>query len=517
MFRIPGPASYMTPLDFFLLLDCTGTDPSLYKMKGFVTGEKFYPTIAALRSAFVAGELAMEYDQTMDADWALVDYKPELGVRALEDKLAPATLEIGGKRYKVDETNQYVEYMGWSFYIAFSRTLGVMFYDIKFKGERILYELSMQEATAQYGGNQPKAANTVYHDTYYSLGAEMGTLIEGYDCPWGSTFWNLTYHSGNGSVINTNSLCIFEADMNFPLSRHRTGASNDYGFSKLGTVKGAQLIVRAIATVGNYDYMFDYGFHMDGSLEVSVRASGYLQSSFYYPTQGKWGPRIQQATQGSLHDHIITFKGDFDILGTGNSLQVSELKVVNQSQPWFPELGVFEQMELDVSIMQDEKQFNWAPNNQAMYVVLNPNATNAWGELRGYRIVPGRSDIHLSTLGSPWSLKNSEFAKTHLAVSRQHDTEVFANSVQNANLPSAPQQDFTKFFDGEDIENEDLVVWFNLGMHHFTRSEDVPVCVSITSPVTLLTIFRSLSTRKLTVASCLLPRTSSIEHKMGTC
>jgi primary-amine oxidase len=184
MFRIPGPASYMTPLDFFLLIDCTGTDPSLYKMKGFVTGEKFYPTIAALRSAFDAGELGMEYDQTLDADWALVDYKSELGVRDLESRLAPATLEIGGKRYKVDEKNQYVEYMGWSFYIAFSRTLGVMFYDIKFKGERILYELSMQEATAQYGGAQPKAANTVYHDTYYSLGIEMGTLVEGFDCPW---------------------------------------------------------------------------------------------------------------------------------------------------------------------------------------------------------------------------------------------------------------------------------------------------------------------------------------------
>jgi primary-amine oxidase len=184
MFRIPGPASYMTPLDFFLIIDCTGTDPSLYKMKGFVTGEKFYSTVAELRSAFEAGELGMEFDQTLDADWALVDYKPELGVRELEDRLAPATLEIGGKRYKVDEKNQYVEYMGWSFYVAFSRTLGVMFYDIKFKGERILYELSMQEATAQYGGNQPKAANTVYHDTYYSLGMEMGTLVEGYDCPW---------------------------------------------------------------------------------------------------------------------------------------------------------------------------------------------------------------------------------------------------------------------------------------------------------------------------------------------
>jgi primary-amine oxidase len=58
--------------------------------------------------------------------------------------------------------------------------------------------------------------------------------------------------------------------------------------------------------------------------------------------------------------------------------------------------------------------------------------------------------------------------------------------VQNANLPAAPQQDFTKFFDGESIEDEDLVVWFNLGMHHFTRSEDVPVlmlmCMNTKSP-----------------------------------
>lgn len=126
-------------------------------------------------------------------------------------------------------------------------------------------------------------------------------------------------------------------------------------------------------------------------------------------------------------------------------------------------------------MMQEEQQFNYAPNNQAMYVVLNPNATNAWGEPRGYRIVPGRSDIHLSTLNSPWSLKNSEFAKSHLAVTRQHDNEPFANSVQNINLPFTPQQDFSKFFDGESVEDEDLVVWFNLGMHHFTRSEDVPV------------------------------------------
>jgi primary-amine oxidase len=60
MFRFPRPASYMTPLDFFLSIDFTGTDPSLYSLKGFVTNEKFFPTIAELRTAFEAGELAME-------------------------------------------------------------------------------------------------------------------------------------------------------------------------------------------------------------------------------------------------------------------------------------------------------------------------------------------------------------------------------------------------------------------------------------------------------------------------
>jgi primary-amine oxidase len=217
--------------------------------------------------------------------------------------------------------------------------------------------------------------------------------------------------------------------------------------------------------------MFDYKFHQDGSLEVVVRASGYLQSSFYYPDQGRYGPRIQQATQGSLHDHILNYKADFDVLGTANSFQVSDLVLVNSSQPWFPELGSFEQMELQAHNLETEEALNWAPNNNAMFAIINEDKTNAWGEPRGYRMIPGRSNIHLTPSNSPFSAKNAEFAKTHLAVTRQHDTEPYSNSVQNVNLPMKPQQDFAKFFDGESLDQEDLVVWFNLGMHHFTRSE----------------------------------------------
>ncbi|KAI1340899.1 copper amine oxidase [Xylariaceae sp. FL0016] len=476
LFKHPGPAEYLQPLDFYVLIDCTGTDTTHYKLKGIVTNTRLFPTVAELRSAFDTGELTEEFFQPEDDRWALLKHNPEMGVRDLEDKLAPQSLEIGGKRYKVDEEQQYVEYLGWSFYLAHTRTLGIMLYDVRFKGERILYELSMQEAAAQYGGYQPKAANTLYHDTYYGLGTYLFPLVAGFDCPFGATYWNTTHHEGNQTTVNPNSICLFESDAGFPLSRHRAGGgTSDFGFQNLGSVKGALLTVRSIATVGNYDYLFDYAFHLDGSLEVTVRASGYLQSSFYYRDQGAWGPRIAAATQGSLHDHVITFKADFDILGTENSLQATELRAAPTTQPWFPELGTFEQLELAARNLETEQQFDWAANGQAMYCVNHATATNAWGAPRGYRIVPGRNNIRLSVADSPFSRRNSAMAKSHLAVTRHHDAEPWANSCQNLNMPWWPQQDFARFFDGEGIEAADLVVWLNLGMHHFTRSEDVPV------------------------------------------
>jgi primary-amine oxidase len=448
----------------------------LYSLKGIVTNTRFFTTVAEVRAAFDAGELTEEFFQPDDDSWAQLDLNPEMGTRDLESQLAPQSLELGGKRYKLDTEEQYVEYMGWSFYVSHSRFLGVQFHDIKFKGERILYELSMQEAAAQYGGFQPKAATTLYHDTYYSLGASMSPLVEGFDCPFGATFWNLTSHSTNTTTVAINALCIFESDAGFPVSRHRAGGgTSPWGFRNLGVVKGSMLTLRAIATVGNYDYLFDYAFHVDGTLEITVRASGYLQSSPYYNDQGAWGPRIQEATQGSLHDHIITFKADFDIIDSENTLQATELVAAPTEQPWWPELGVFEQIQLNSYPFTEEKAFNWAPNGQTMFAVNHASKTNKWGTPRGYRIVPGKSNIHLSTLRSPFSLRNSEFTKSHLAVTKQHDNEVWANSVQNLNIPQAPQQDFSKFFDGESIVGEDIVVWFNLGMHHFTRAEDIPV------------------------------------------
>lgn len=76
-------------------------------------------------------------------------------------------------------------------------------------------------------------------------------------------------------------------------------------------------------------------------------------------------------------------------------------------------------------------------------------------------------------MGSKRLLKNANWARYNLAVSRRKETEPSSSSVWNFNLPGSPPVDFHNFFNGENITQEDLVAWINVGMHHLVRSYHV--------------------------------------------
>ena len=63
-------------------------------------------------------------------------------------------------------------------------------------------------------------------------------------------------------------------------------------------------------------------------------------------------------------------------------------------------------------------------------------------------------------------LNNANWARYNLAVSLRKETEPSSSSMWNLNLPADPAVDFHKFFDGDNITQQDLVAWINLGMHH---------------------------------------------------
>lgn len=140
--RAKGLASYDRLGDLYLKFDVSGSDSATYKLELIVYDVDVFTNIADFRAAWEAGELTKVPPANKDSSWLKKDR--EGAVRDLEDRLAPVTMELQGKRYKIDDENKYIEYLGWSFYTRFDLDVGIQFFDIKFKGERVLYELSLQ-------------------------------------------------------------------------------------------------------------------------------------------------------------------------------------------------------------------------------------------------------------------------------------------------------------------------------------------------------------------------------------
>lgn len=218
--------------------------------------------------------------------------------------------------------------MDFSFFISFSRDGGLSLYDIRFKGERIIYELGLQEALAHYASSDPYQSGTSYLDSYYGFGPYAFELVNGYDCPSYSTYLNTSFYTRETTHWHPNSICLFEFQRDYPIQRHSTA-------KYVSITKNVMFVVRTVCSVGNYDYQFTYEFYLDGSIQVLVRASGYIQSAFW-AHNGDYGFKIHDALSGSMHDHVLNFKLDLDVKGTANSLMKTEFVPVAETSVQFP-------------------------------------------------------------------------------------------------------------------------------------------------------------------------------------
>lgn len=181
----------------------------------------------------------------------------------------------------------------------------------------------------------------------------------------------------------------------------------------------------------DYDYNFDYIFSQDGSIEVKVRASGYISAAFYGYNQD-YGYHISDGLSGSMHDHALTFKADIDIDGTENSLAVHSIVPVTKTYPWSNGIAHNTMMlERDYITNEDQGRINWPKNGNAMYMIVDKESLNKYGEERGYRIMPGHGVAHLTIQDSFNLQKSQSFATCHLYVIQHHDNERQASHALN--------------------------------------------------------------------------------------
>ncbi|KAJ5139695.1 membrane copper amine oxidase, partial [Penicillium atrosanguineum] len=462
--------STLLPLGLYVRSDVTGRDPSKWNLLGWLYNDVFYSTTEEFRQAFYKPGFE-KLGLNTEGKWAQTDQQGK--VLPYDRSYPPVSVAPSGSRFAVDVAQKYVEWMDFSFFISFAHDTGMALHDIRYKGQRILYELGLQEAMAHYAGNDPVQSLTSYLDSYYGFGPYAFELAKGYDCPAYASYLNSTFYEDETTHTHVHSICLFEYDADYPIQRH---SSSSY----VSVTKNIYFTVRSVSTVGNYDYMFSYSFYMDGSIGVEVRASGYIQSA-YYAHNEDFGYKIHDALSGSMHDHVLNFKADFDILGVNNTMELVHQVPTTQTFAWSNQTRNTMKLERSHIKSEMESRFNWAANSATQVKVINMDEKTPYGEYRGYRILPSTGTIHL-TVENSTNLRNAgQWAGYDVQVTQHHDTEPRSAHPKNNQDVEDPPINFNEFFDGEDLTQQDLVVWLNLGMHHVPHTGDLPNTVFTTA------------------------------------
>ena len=461
---------YIHPIGFEVLLDTGGNDPKQWRVEKVYYNNATYDTVQDLMAAYDAGS-KMRFPAPKDKGQFSTydrrgDPQPKMPLRN------PRVYEPDGKRYTV--SGRHVEYMGWSFDFRSRTSSGIQIFDIKFKGDRIVYELSIQEAEAFYSGWAPKPLYTNYLDAAWNMGSMTFELLRGVDCPDTATFFDVLHFVGRSYPAKyKNAICLFEQDMGIPLRRHYDTNFNG-GYNFYGGMPGSALILRTAATTYNYDYVMDYIFYPNGILEVRSSASGYPQATFYTVDEEPYGNQIHTMLGGSMHDHIFNYKVDIDILGTKHSYETIQVGLQNFTNPWFPnDYHVQKIIHRNLRTTEDDAVYRYNFDTPTLMNFFNKNEKNKFGVHRGYQV--HIRDMMKQMYPASWPVvRGAGWSLNQMHVTKRKENEEKSSSIYNQQDMVDPVVDFTKYVNGENIDDEDMVAWVTMGLMHIPHSEDVP-------------------------------------------
>ena len=472
----------LLPQGIYIKFETSGRDSKDWRALQWAYNSVLYDSEDAFRAAWRSPDF-VKLQPSLPGSWS----DPEnLSADSIGHSLPPSLIsqrQMLEPGYQLDVKQGYVSWMNFTFYLSSNMYTGLSLFDIRFNDSRIIYSIGLQEALSHYAGSDPVPGGLYSFDALFGMGRLTSELVPGYDCPAYADFLNTTYYIGDEPFVIDKGICIFEYTADHPISRHTS-------YSSTTATQNTYLTLRTVATVGNYDYTIDFVFYIDGTIEVKYRASGYILAAFYPPfaspltspnqsstaAPNEYGYHVHDSISSSLHTHVLNFRADLDIAGPLNTLSQINVSPQTTSFPWdHPEYSTRNTMHLTTTLVDTERALNW--HAEDLYVVLNNDSANAWGEKRGYRIMPGAMPgvpVHLAVKNSTALGNSARWAESDLFVLRHHDNELASSAPMSWYSPQEPLIDFSKMLNNESTIQQDLVVYFNLGNHHVPTTQDIP-------------------------------------------
>jgi len=401
----------------------------------------------------------------VDRDAPVSRENADLNARSGRPALAPLVItQPNGPGFRIEDGE--VQWQKWHFRYTLHPREGVVLYTVGYEdGGRVrpvMYRGSLSEMVVPYG--DPTGAwffRNSFDVGELGLGVTASPLRVGVDCPANCTVLDAVVAENDGDPrVIPGAIALFERDGGVEWKH----ADN--------TRRSRELVLAYWSQPGNYEYGFEWVFHVDGTLEMRVQLTGIMAAKgVANGAHDPYSHLVAPNVAAPHHEHFFAFRLDMDVDGSSN--RVVELN--SQAAPAGPKNpygGGFTMEESPLRTEHDaQRQLNLASSRK--WLVESATATNALGHPTGYLLMPGENSLPFAQPES-WVRKRAGFLNAHLWVTPYSDTERYAGG-------DYPNQ--SKGGDGllkwtaanRPIADRDVVLWYVMGITHNPRPEDWPV------------------------------------------
>jgi len=379
----------------------------------------------------------------------------------------------------IDIRGTAVKWGRWRLRAGVDPRRGLELYDIGFVDQgtvrSILYRASISEMIAPYG--DPGFGSWFPMDEG-DVGLAifgMTSAVPGEDAPANAAFLPAVFANDQGQLVEIpRAIAVFERQTGVQW-RHAGAAQH-----------ARELVVRGYCTADNYDYVFDWVFREDGSIQVQATLTGIVNAhgvpERHDPDAAGanhpiFGHLVAAGIGAPIHQHFFSYRLDFDVDRPDHN-RVMEVTASgappgpdNLRGEWFAAQARTLSTEQDALL--DATVPSWH-----QWRVISTRDTNALGQPTGYALLPGDNTVPYPSPSSA-PRRRAGFVGHELWVTPYSPDEMYAAGEvpsHDTTLQGLPRWTTAN----RPIDQQDVVLWYTLGVTHLPRTEDWPVMPAYT-------------------------------------